>query len=164
MTLCLPAIERIWRMKSLIWAVFISALVVAGSPVCMAAPPEHAGIVKTLAGDVVIVRNGKIIKAAQDMKLMQGDVVSTGVGGKVGLILEDDTVISMGSNSRIAIENFMFQPSEKKLSFIARFFKGTASFISGQIAKLAPDNVRVETPHATVGMRGTHFLVKAESD
>lgn len=151
-------------MKSLFVTVFLSSLVLAGHQVCMAATPEHAGIVKTLAGDVVIVRNDKVIKAAQNMKLMQGDVVSTGSGGKVGLILEDDTVISMGSNSRISIESFMFQPSEKKLSLIARFFKGTASFISGQIAKLAPDKVRVETPHATVGMRGTHFLVKADSD
>jgi hypothetical protein len=163
-TLLLPAIKRRLSMKSLIFAVFISSLVVAWNPVCLAATPEHAGIVKTLAGDVVIVRNDKTINAAQNMKLMQGDVVSTGVGGKVGLILEDDTVISMGSNSRIAIESFMFKPSEKKLSFIARFFKGTASFLSGQIAKLAPDKVRVETPHATVGMRGTHFLVKADPD
>lgn len=151
-------------MKTLFVTVLFSSLVVAWHSACMAAGPEHAGIVKSLAGDVFIVRNDKPIKAAQNMKLMQGDVVSTGSGGKVGLILEDDTVISMGSNSRIAIESFMFQPSEKKLSFIARFFKGTASFLSGQIAKLAPDKVRVETPHATVGMRGTHFLVKADPD
>jgi hypothetical protein len=96
------------------------------------------------------------------MKVMKGDSVTTGSNGKVGLIFEDDTVISLGSNSRIAIENFLFQPSEKKLSFVARMYQGTASFLSGQIAKLAPQQVQVETPHATVGTRGTHYLVKVD--
>lgn len=152
-------------MKSLVLTVFLSSLVFVGNPVCMAAsPPEHVGIVKTVAGDVVVVRHDKTIKAEQNMKLMQGDMVNTGPGGRVGLIFEDDTVVSMGSNSSISVENFIFHPSEKKLSFIARFFRGTASFLSGQIAKLAPDKVQVETPHATVGVRGTHFLVKAYPD
>jgi hypothetical protein len=149
-------------MKSLCTIVLLCVVVLTGIPVCMAASAEHVGIVKSLAGEVVIVREGKPLTATAKMKVMKGDVVTTGSDGKAGLIFEDDTVISMGSNSRIAIENFLFQPSEKKLSFIARIYQGTASFLSGQIAKLAPNQVHVETPDATVGTRGTHFLVKVD--
>ncbi|MGB5157986.1 FecR family protein [Desulfobacterium sp. N47] len=150
-------------MKALFLIVLFSSFVSAFSPVCEAASSGQIGIVKTLAGDVVIVRTDKTIKAEPNMKLKNGDLVSTGKDGKVGLIFDDDTIISMGSNSRIVIENFIFQPSEKKLSFIARFFQGTASFLSGQIAKLAPDMVHFEMPHATVGIRGTHFLVRVDN-
>lgn len=151
-------------MKTLTMTVLLSSLVIAGIPVCLASSQDHIGIVKTVAGDVVVVRNDKSIKAEPNMKLMQGDLVKTGASGKVGLIFEDDTIVSLGSNSGMALESFAFQPSEKKLSFIARLLKGTASFLSGQIAKLAPTAVKVETPHATVGMRGTHVLFKIDPE
>ena len=96
------------------------------------------------------------------MRLQKGDQIRTGAKGKVGLIFEDDTVISLGPNSVIEIDNFLFQPNEKRLSFIARILQGTVSYLSGQIAKLAPNQARLETPHATVGMRGTHVLVKVD--
>jgi hypothetical protein len=139
-----------------------AALVLYGNLPCMAASPDHVGIVKSLVGDVVVLRNDAPIKAEGNMKLLKGDQIRTGANGKVGLIFEDDTIISIGPNSRIVIENFLFQPNEKRLSFIARILQGTASYLSGQIAKLAPDLVRIETPQATVGMRGTHVLIKVD--
>ena len=142
-------------------AVLVSAVALA-STLAYGSPLDHAGIVKTMAGEVVIARGGRTIKAVTNMILMEGDVVQTGSNGKAGLILDDDTVISMGSNSRIAIKSFMFQPNEKKLSLIARVFQGTVSFLSGQIAKLAPNLVHIETPFATVGIRGTHVLIQVD--
>jgi hypothetical protein len=91
-----------------------------------------------------------------------GDRVSTGADGKAGLLFEDDTVMSLGPKSALRIEDFRFQPAEKKLSFVARILQGTATYLSGQIGRLAPDLVRVETPHATIGMRGTHILVSVD--
>ncbi len=123
---------------------------------------DHVGIVKSLSGEVSVLREGHIIKATPNFKLQVADVIQTGPDGKTGLILEDDTVISMGFNSRIAIKSFIFQPNEKKLSLVATVFRGTISFLSGQIAKLAPDLVRIEIPHATVGIRGTHVLVQVD--
>ena len=120
------------------------------------------GIVKSALGEVVIVRGGESIPAETNQKLYEGDVVRTGPSGKAGLILEDDTVISLGLNSRLAIESFKFQPSEKKLSLMARLFHGTVSFICGQISRLAPNQVHIATPDATVGVRGTHVLLKVE--
>jgi len=139
----------------------ISAIFIGNYSICSASQ-VHAGIVKSAVGEVVIVRNNLSIKAETNTKLLEGDLIQTGQNGKAGLIFEDDAVISMGPNTKIVIEKFMFQPAEKKLSFIARIFQGTASFLSGQLVKLAPDLVRIETPCATVGMRGTHILIKVD--
>jgi hypothetical protein len=149
-------------MKTLFLMVLVTTLVLVECSLCLAAGPEYVGIVKSLAGDVVVLRDKSSVKAEGNMKLRQGDHILTGVNGKAGLIFEDDTVIAIGPNSSIVIDSFMFQPNEKKLSFIARIIRGTASYLSGQIAKLAPNNVRLETPHATVGMRGTHVLIKVD--
>jgi hypothetical protein len=148
-------------MRSVYMVILVAALALA-STLAYGLPLDHAGIVKSMVGEVLIVRSGRTIKADTNFILMEGDVVQTGSTGKAGLILDDDTVISMGTNSRIAIKRFMFQPNEKKLSLIARVFQGTVSFLSGQIAKLAPNLVHIETPFATVGIRGTHVLIQVD--
>jgi hypothetical protein len=123
---------------------------------------EHVGIVKSLVGEALIVRGEQEFNAVTHAKLKQGDLIKTGLNGKIGLVFEDDTVVSLGPNSQILIEDFLFEPAINQLSFIARIIQGTASFLSGQIAKLAPEMVRVETPDATIGMRGTHVLIKVD--
>jgi len=149
-------------MKHFPTLVLAMAVFLLNSPPSFAAVNDHIGIIKLSTGDVTIERNGSPIKATVNMKILQGDQVRTGTDGKAGMIFEDDTLISMGPNSRISIDNFLFKPSEKSFSFITRILRGTASYISGQIAKLAPGSVRIETPQATVGLRGTHVLVKVD--
>lgn len=136
-------------------------LVVSGTS-CFATGTDHVGIVKLLAGDVTIERYNTPVKVTANMQVQKGDLVRTGADGKADMIFDDDTMISMGPNSRISIDDFLFQPSEKSFSFITRIIHGTVSYISGQIAKLAPGLVRIETPQATVGLRGTHVLIKVD--
>ncbi|NTV50632.1 MAG: hypothetical protein HGB32_14560 [Geobacteraceae bacterium] len=145
-----------------IFCIFIVSAIFFGSYSICSANQAHVGIVKSAVGEVMVLRNNLAIKAETNAKLLEGDLIQTGPNGKVGLIFEDDAVISMGPNTKIVIEKFMFQPAEKKMSFIARIIQGTASFLSGQLVKLAPDLVRIETPYATVGMRGTHVLIKVD--
>lgn len=119
------------------------------------------GMIKSADGDVSIVRENRTMKAAPKMMLLEGDLVRT-AAGKAALVLEDDTLISMGPGSRLVITRFMFRPREKKMSLVARLLQGTVSFLCGQIAKLAPGSVRIETPQATIGVRGSHVLVKVD--
>ena len=154
--------SEVINLRPFLMIFFAAFLALYGVLPCMAANTDHVGIVKSLAGDVMILRNDAPIKAEGNMKLFKGDQIRTGANGKVGMIFEDDTIISIGPNSRIVIEDFLFQPNEKRLSFFARIIQGTASYLSGQIAKLAPNLVRIETPQATVGVRGTHVLIKVD--
>lgn len=148
-------------MKSIYRVVLVAALVLTNTLV-YGSETDHAGIVKSLDGEVLVARNDQVVKAEQNFRLLEGDIIQTGANGKAGLILEDDTVISLGFNSKIAIKTFVFQPNDKKLSFIASVFQGTVSFLSGQIAKLAPKQVLIETPYATIGSRGTHILIQVD--
>lgn len=127
-----------------------------------AAPPVPAGVVKETAGEVTVVRNGQTIEAAVNFMLFQGDAIQTGSNGKAGLILGDDTVISMGRKSRLVLTKYLFQLEEKNQSLILKLLRGTAVFISGQIAKLAPNAMRIETPQAAIGVRGSQVLVEVD--
>ena len=121
---------------------------------------DSFGIVKSVSGEVLVSNAQHSISAVPNMKINQGDLIKTGGDGSVGLIFTDDTVVALGPNSEIKIESFLFNPVDLQLSFVARLFKGTFSFITGQIAKLAPKNVKFETPEATLGVRGTKLLVE----
>ena len=123
---------------------------------------ETIGIIKSVTGEVYLTNTISYIKAAPNMKLNQGDSIRTGPSSNAGIIFDDDTVVSLGSNSEMSIEKFLFDPASEKLAFVTRLLQGTFSFISGQIAKLAPDQVKIETPDATLGVRGTKFLVKID--
>lgn len=122
-----------------------------------------AGFIKSISGQVLLVAdNGTAIPAQPNMTVRPGDVITTSGNGKVGLIFQDDTVVSLGPNSEIVIEAFLFNPSEKQLSFIARLIKGTFTYISGTIGRLAPERVKLMTPEATLGVRGTQLLVEVK--
>jgi hypothetical protein len=123
---------------------------------------DSAGIVKAVSGNVFITSAQTTVKAVPNMKIIQGDFIRTGANGSAGLIFDDDTVVALGPNSEMSIENFLFNPVNKELSFIAEMVHGTFSFITGQIAKLAPKKVIFKTPDATLGVRGTKFLVKID--
>jgi hypothetical protein len=148
-------------MKTFLGIALLVASLLAGSGLCLA-QSDSFGIVKSVSGEVLISRSHSVIRAVPNMKIIQGDSIKTGEKSSVGLIFEDDTVVALDPNSEITIEKFQFNPIDQELSFVARLFKGTFSFITGQIAKLAPKNVIFETPDATLGVRGTKLLVKID--
>jgi len=148
-------------MKTFLGIIVLVASFLAGSEFCLARA-DSFGIVKSVSGEVLITRSQSTLKAVPNMKIIQGDSIKTGEKGSIGLIFEDDTVVALDPNSEITVESFLFSPVDQELSFVARLFKGTFSFITGQIAKLAPENVKFETPDATLGVRGTKLLVEID--
>jgi len=143
--------------------IFLFVLVISSGwlQVCSAAL-DSAGVIKFVTGGVSIVGQGGAISAVPNMRVSSGDVIKTDAEGFVGIIFADDTVVSMGPRSEFALDDFQFNPAEKELSFVMRMLKGTFSFLSGQIARLSPDKVKLMTPDATLGIRGTKLLVKVD--
>ena len=129
-----------------------------------AAASDSVGIIKTATGTVSIERAQKVLPVKTGDKIFEGDTLRTGDGGSLGAVLMDESFISIGPNSAIAISEFHFAPEKGKFSFITRMLKGTAAYLSGIIAKLSPQSVRFETPVAAVGVRGTKFLVHVDDD
>jgi len=68
----------------------------------------------------------------------------------------------MGPRSEMVVSEFVFKPEDGRFGLLAKFIKGTFSYLSGAMSKLAPESVKIETPVGMVAVRGTNFLVKVE--
>lgn len=146
---------------------YLSSIIAAALVTCAtlaAASDGSAGRVKTVEGSASIVRGQSSLPAVVNERVLQGDTLRTGPDGSLGVILKDDTVLSLGPNSVLVVEQFLFAPAEGKLSLVTRMLRGTAVYLSGIIGKLSPQSVRFETPNATIGIRGTKILVKVDDD
>lgn len=121
---------------------------------------DTIGVVRLAAGESTLARGGEILPATPGTKLMKGDILATGSDGTMGIIFRDNSTLSLGPESRLSIDEFMFSPAEGKLGLLARITKGTMTYLSGLIGKLSPESARFETPTASIGIRGTHFAVK----
>jgi len=139
----------------------IAALVMAGVAfMASVAVAQDVGRVKTVKGTVYVEREGRRELALVGTSVRQADVVVTGPDGAVGVTLADDTLLSAGPNSVLAIERFVYEANQPG-SLEAALSKGTLAVVSGRIAKQAPDAMRVKTPAAILGVRGTEFVVRA---
>jgi hypothetical protein len=87
-------------------------------------------------------------------------VVTTGTDGSVGITLLDNSLLSAGPNSALSIDKFAFDSTTHQGGFEASLRKGTLAVVSGKIAKQSPDAMKVKTPAAVLGVRGTEFLVR----
>ena len=123
---------------------------------------ESIGQIQTLQGSATVVRSTLNLPAKVGLPLQRGDMVRTAKPGAVGIILADDTTISLGPNSELALNDYQFAPKEGKFSLVARMAKGTFVYLSGLIGKLAPQAVQLLIPDATIAVRGTKLLVEVQ--
>jgi hypothetical protein len=135
-------------------ALLVSATMAAAQDV------RSIGLVKTVRGDAFILRDGRRMEALPGSGLVLGDVLSTGATGAMGVMLRDDTVLSLGPSTETRLEQFAFESADQKLGMVLRVTRGLIGYISGRISKLAPGSVRIETPVATLGIRGTRLVAR----
>ena len=126
----------------------------------LAQPPAQAGRIKVTSGSAFIVRAGALLPAALGQEVFVSDSLKTGRDGKLGVTLNDDTRVSIGPSSEVRIANFLYSASEGRLGLALKFIQGAAVYVSGRIAKLAPDSVQLETPAAILGVRGTTLAIQ----
>lgn len=141
--------------------VFLIVMLVS-APALAEQPAETIGHIQNVEGSVSIQRSGIILPGAAGAALYRNDLIRTGKPGAVGIVLTDDTTVSFGSGSELSLNDYVFDPKEGKFALVMRMIKGTFSYITGQIVKLAPDTARVQTPDATISTRGTKVLVQIE--
>jgi hypothetical protein len=122
---------------------------------------EPAGVVATLKGKGYVVRTGSLGPIAVGDHFYQGDTLVTSEQGTMGVTFRDDTTMALGPGSKVRIDEYVFAPADGQLGFAAHMQSGTAQFISGQMAKLAPEKMSFSTNLMTVGIRGTRFLIDA---
>jgi hypothetical protein len=121
---------------------------------------QAAGSIKTLKGDVSIQRGDTTFPATIGMPVYPQDTLKTSANSALGIILHDDTLISLGPDSALCLKEYVFEPKDNRFSVVFSLLKGTFAYLSGVIGKLAPESIRLETPTSTIAVRGTRLLVK----
>ena len=136
----------------------IMLLVLSGAP-ANAHGPQIAQV-KKVSGHVVIVRDGARLGATVGDPLFEKDTIETGADGSIGLTFVDNTVMSAGPNSEVGLEEFRFDSSNFNGAMLTDVHKGTLSVVSGDIARSSPEAMKVKTPTAILGVRGTRFVIQ----
>lgn len=132
--------------------------------------PKPIGKVVAASGPVSIERAGAVIvqasTAGQETKVgdlvYQGDVVKTGASGRIGINFADGSSFNLSSNARIALDEFVYDPNSKSNSTFFNLTSGTITFVAGNVAKTG--DMKVDTPVATMGIRGTTPHVEISED
>lgn len=135
-------------------ALFLTAWAVVGLA------GELAGTIKTSRGTANIERGGTSLPAAVGAAVEVNDTIVTGADGIVGLTLRDNTRLTAGPNTTMALDQYEFDTTTHAGSMDASVKSGSLAVISGDIAKSNPDAVVFRTPTVTLGVRGTEFIIE----
>ena len=142
------------------WLGALALLAVLTSAPALAQQPTAAGRIKVASGSAFIVRAGGLVPAQVGQVVLEADGLRTGADGRLGITLKDDTRVSLGPGSEVRLDRFVYAPAEGQMGLVLRIIRGVAAYVSGRIAKLAPDSIRLETPAAIVGVRGTTLAIR----
>ncbi len=121
----------------------------------------HVATLKGVTGDISISRKDGSIDAEAGTRLFVSDRIVSGADASAGIIFKDGTVLTVGPSADLLVRDYTFEPKREKYEFFVYLARGAALYASGMMGKLSPETVKVATPIATIGVRGTRFIVDA---
>ncbi|MBR0851887.1 FecR domain-containing protein, partial [Bradyrhizobium diazoefficiens] len=123
-----------------------------------AAAAQVIGHVTKLSGSATAIRNGVSIILNNGDNVEKGDVVSTGSDSTLGITFIDGTVFGLSSNARMVLNEMVYDPNGSSNSSLLSLVAGTITFVAGETAKHG--DMKIDTPVATMGIRGTAVLTQ----
>ena len=140
-----------------------NALIVA---IALASPgaaiASEAGLVKVSKGSVQIQRGGAKMPAIVGTAVRTSDVILTGADGSAGITFTDNSLVSVGPNSVFAIDKYRFDTTTHAGEFEGNLKQGRLAAVSGKMVKQSPESMKIRTPSAVMGVRGTEFVVQVD--
>jgi len=132
---------------------------VAPNQFAQAAPgaaSEPIGRVETATGQVQATRpDGSQVTLNQGDPVFAGDILETGADGVIGIVFADESTFSLAEDGRMTLDEMIYDPGSQQGSMSVNLLQGAFTFVSGQIAKTDVDAMNIQTPTATIGIRGT---------
>jgi hypothetical protein len=125
-----------------------------------AALAADVGEVKVARGTAFVERGAERLPARVGMPLAEGDRLVTGADGALGVTFADNSLLSLGPDSSLAIDRYAFDSTTHAGQFDSTLSKGSLAMISGKMVKQSPDAMRIRTPSSIMGVRGTEFVVQ----
>lgn len=140
-------------MKLALWIVcgFIAAQAAFAGPT-----PEPIGLVVGAQGDIHATAPGAAARrlAVKDA-VYALDMISTGPGARIQVLLNDDSLFSQGENSEVALDEYSYDPKNRdNNSLCMRIIRGITRVVTGRITDINPERFKVKTSRATIGIRG----------
>lgn len=123
-----------------------------------AAAAQVIGHVTKLVGSATAIRNGVSVILNNGDNVEKGDVVSTGADSTLGISFIDGTVFGLSSNARMVLNEMVYDPNGSSNSSLLSLVAGTITFVAGETAKHG--DMKIDTPVATMGIRGTAVLTQ----
>ena len=137
-------------------------IVAAALGLSLPAIAADIGLVKVSKGSVQLQRGSDRIPASLGTGVQQGDVVVTGADGSAGITFTDNSLVSVGPNSVFAIDKYAFDTTTHQGEFEGNLKQGRLAAISGKMVKQSPESMKIRTPSAIMGVRGTEFVVQVD--
>jgi hypothetical protein len=120
------------------------------------------GQVKVSKGQVQLQRGAERIPAVLGTGVQLGDVVVTGADGSAGITFTDNSLVSVGPNSVFAMDKYKFDTTTYAGEFEGNLRQGRLAAVSGKMVKQSPESMKIRTPSAIMGVRGTEFVVQVD--
>ncbi len=142
----------------------LNSIIALGLTVAAVLPAHAAGIgrIKSVTGEATVERAGQKIAVKPGFVLEKGDRITTTKRSRVGMTFNDNSRFAAGPNSQMSITDFNFDDTTHAGNFTAQIDKGAVAIVSGHIAKSARDAMKISTPTALLGVRGTRFVVEVK--
>ncbi len=126
------------------------------------AADNSIGNIKTIKGGVSVSRGAESLNPEPGFRIFDGDLLKTAESSGAGIIFSDGTLVTIGADTELLLNKYIFQPKDNEYAFDVYMKKGTAIYNSGRLGKLSPESVQFRTSKATIGIRGTKFFIKAD--
>ena len=114
---------------------------------------QLVGIVGAISGTVKT--ETRELKAGD--KIYLNETIVAGAGSGTQILLLDQSTFTIGEDSEVVMDTFIFDPATNDGKIVASVKQGSLKVISGLISKKNPDSLTVEVPEGTLGSRGTEF-------
>ncbi|WP_432698438.1 FecR family protein [Marinobacterium sp. YM272] len=121
---------------------------------------ESIATIKTLEGDVSVIRNGETLSAQLGARVNELDRIITSKSGSIGLLFDDDTRLGAGPNSALSLDNFAFDDRSNDGNLDVKVNSGSLAMIAGKLVEKRPGAVKVQTPTAILEVPDTEFAIK----
>ena len=144
------------RLPRILW-ISLAALM----PGAALAGEDSIAVIKRMEGSVTVERAQQMLPAQVGMDLRVADRIITGSNGAAGLTFDDNSLMSLGPSSQLALNRFQFNSTTHVGQFETTLARGRMAVVSGKIAKQQADAMKVRTPQSLLGVRGTEFIVEA---
>ena len=122
---------------------------------------DFIGVIGAAVGEI---KNQKDEILQNGSKIFFGDTIVSKKNANAQILLIDQTVLTLGEDTEMTIDEFIYDPNSNEGSFVSSVKSGTVKFITGKISKNNPEDLEVKYPAGTLGARGTEFIVLAEKN